>query len=522
MMLSRGRPNGASLLRLATLIIIMAFAGVPRPAAAQSFTFSSVAVEGNTLIEPATIAALADIPRGEALSAAELADRQQAVQASGFFQTVEFVPQGARLLIRVVERPIVNRINIEGNRAIDDAALLPLLSSRPRRVYSPQAAEADALAIQSAYAEAGRFAATVRPAIIRRSGNRVDLVFEVTEGRVVEIERVGFVGNRAYSDRRLRRVIDSKQAGALRILIQRDTFVEDRIAFDRQLLRDFYSSRGYVDFQVLDVTSEFSRERGATFITFTVAEGRQFRFGQISASTNLPEVDLAEFRQAIRLRSGRTYTPIALDNEIARLERLALREGLDFVRVDPVITRNPRAGTLDVDFRIVRGPRIFVQRIDVEGNQTTLDRVVRRQFDTVEGDPFNPREIRNAAERIRALGFFENVDVNTREGSANDQVIVDVDVSEQPTGNLSLGGSFSSDTGVGLAIGFSERNFLGRGQSFSLDLQSGDENSNFQVSFREPAFLGRDLTFGITARYSTSNFDSAAFQTRQTSLSPSL
>ena len=193
MTLFKGRPERASLLRIAVFLLVIAFAGAPRPAVAQDFAFSSVAVEGNTLIEAATIAALADIPRGETVSASELADRQQAVQASGFFQSVEFVPQGNRLVIRVVERPVVNRINIEGNRAIDDAALLPLLSSRPRRVYSPQAAEADALAIQSAYAEAGRFAATVRPAIIRRANNRVDLVFEVVEGRVVEIERVGFV-----------------------------------------------------------------------------------------------------------------------------------------------------------------------------------------------------------------------------------------------------------------------------------------------------------------------------------------
>lgn len=515
MMLSRGRPNGASFLRLATLILFIALAGVPRPAVAQSFTFSSVAVEGNTLIEPATITALADIPRGEALSAAELADRQQAVQASGFFQTVEFVPQGNRLLIRVVERPIVNRINIEGNRAIEDQALRPLLSSRPRRVYSPQAAEADALAIQSAYAEAGRFAATVRPAIIRRSGNRVDLVFEVVEGRVVEIERVGFVGNRAYSDRRLRRVIESKQAGFLRALIRRDTFVEDRIGFDRRLLQDFYSSRGYVDFRVLDVTSEFSRERGATFVTFTVAEGRQFRFGEISASTNLPEVDLAEFRRAIRLRPGRTYSPVALDNEIARLERLALREGLDFLRVDPVITRDARAGRLDVDFRIVRGPRIFVQRIDIEGNETTLDRVVRRQFDTVEGDPFNPRAIRESADRIRALGFFETVTVETRQGRAADQTIVDVDVVEQPTGTLSFGAAYSSDTGPGFVAGFSESNFLGRGQSLSVDLSIGTGDQNTQITFTEPFFLDRNLSVSFSAFYETTDFDDRSFSTTE-------
>jgi len=515
MTLFKGRPERASLLRIAVFLLVIAFAGAPRPAVAQDFAFSSVAVEGNTLIEAATIAALADIPRGETVSASELADRQQAVQASGFFQSVEFVPQGNRLVIRVVERPVVNRINIEGNRAIDDAALLPLLSSRPRRVYSPQAAEADALAIQSAYAEAGRFAATVRPAIIRRANNRVDLVFEVVEGRVVEIERVGFVGNRAYSDRRLRRVIDSKQAGVLRALIQRDTFAEGRIEFDRRLLQDFYASRGYADFRVLDVASEFSRDRGATFVTFTVSEGQRFRFGTIGASTSLPEVDIATFRRAIRIRPGRTWSPVALDNEIARLERLALREGLDFVRVDPEITRNPRAGTLDVNFRIVRGPRIFVQRIDIEGNETTLDRVIRREFDTVEGDPFNPRAIRESADRIRALGFFETVSVETRQGTAPDQTIVDVDVVEQPTGTLSFGAAYSSDTGPGFVAGFSESNFLGRGQALSFDISIGTGDQNTQLTFTEPYFLDRNLSVSFSVFYETTDFDDQSFSTTE-------
>jgi len=509
---NQGLSLGALLRGLALVVLTGA---VPVAALAQSFTFTSIAVEGNTVVPDDTVAAFADIPRGEPLSAAELADRQAAVQASGLFQSVEFVPRGNQLVIRVVERPVINRINIEGNRQIDDATLLGLIASQPRRSYSPQTAEADALTIQAAYADSGRFAATVRPQIIQRSNNRVDLVFEVIEGRVIEIERVGFVGNRAYSDRRLRRVVDSKQAGAFRQLIQRDTFAEGRVALDQQLLRDFYTARGYVDFRVLDATSEFSRERGATFITFTVSEGQQFRFGQIGASSNLPEVNVEAFRRAIRLRSGRIYSPVALDNEIARLERLALREGLDFVRIDPEITRNAREGSLDVNFRIIRGPRIFVQRIDIEGNETTLDRVIRRQFDTVEGDPFNPRAIRASADRIRALGFFETVDVQTRQGTGADQTVVDVDVVERPTGSLSFGASYSTDTGPGFIVGFSERNFLGRGQALSFDLSVGTSDQNTQLTFTEPFFLDRNLSVSFSIFYETTNFDDQSYSTTE-------
>ncbi|MEM9707525.1 MAG: outer membrane protein assembly factor BamA [Pseudomonadota bacterium] len=485
------------------------------PVLAQTFSFSSVAVEGNSRIEGPTIVDLAGVAPGQSLSASELADSQQRVQASGFFQSVEFVPQGNRLLIRVVERPSINIINIEGNRAIDDDTLLAALSSEPRQIYSPVQAEADALTIQAAYAEAGRFAATVTPSIIRRSNNRVDLVFEVVEGRVVEIERIGFVGNRAFSDRRLRRVIDSKQAGALRNIIRRDTFVADRIGFDQQLLRDFYASRGYVDFQVLDVSSEFSRERGATFITFNLAEGQQYRVGEITASSTISGVDARIFRDAVRIRQGQIFSPLALDNEINRLEQLALIEGLDFVRIDPVVSRDNRNLELDIDFRVIRGPRIFVERIDIEGNETTLDRVIRRQFDTVEGDPLNPRAIRNAAERIRALGFFSNVEVESRQGTGPDQAIVDVDVEEQLTGTLSFGATYSTDSGPGFVLGFSERNFLGRGQSLSLDLTIGAEDQNTQVTFTEPFFLDRDLSVSFSVFYETSDFDDQNFTTSE-------
>ena len=503
------------------LAVAFVFVAISTAAIAQSFSFNSVTVEGTFRTEPATVITLADIPRGQALSASQLAERQQRVQASGFFQTVEFVPQGRTLVIRVVERPTINRINIEGNRNLDDEILLGLLSSQPRRIYSPAQAEADALAIQNAYAEAGRFAASVTPRIIRRSNGRVDLVFEVTEGRVIEIERVGFVGNRAFSDRRLRRVVDSKQAGALRALIRRDTFVSGRIPFDTQLLRDFYFSRGYVDFEVVDVTSEFSRERGATFITFNVIEGQQFRVGSITASSDLPDVETEEFRRAVRMRPGTIFSPVALDNEVARLERLAIRKGLDFVRVDPVLVRDRRNSLVNVEFRIIRGPRVFVQRIDIEGNETTLDRVVRRQFDTVEGDPLNPREIRETADRIRALGFFETVEISTRPGRTQEQAIVDVDVVEQPTGTLSFGATYSSDSGPGLVFGFEESNFLGRGQALSFDIAIGTGDQNTQISFTEPFFLDRDLSVSFSAFYRTTEFDDQSFNTTSLGFSTS-
>ena len=502
------------------LFLALALASISM-AAAQT-RVNAIAVDGNARIPDSTIVSLTEFAPGQVVSADEINDALQRVMGSGLFETADIVQSGSTLRVTVVERPTVSRISIEGNRRLDDDDLLPLVTSSPRRVYSPAQAEADAAAIADTYSARARLAARVTPRIIRRSDNRVDLVFEVSEGNVVENERISFVGNREFSDRRLRRVIDTKQAGIFRQIIASDTFIPERIAFDRQLLTDFYRSRGYVDFQVLDVSTQLTQGRDATFLTFNVREGQSFDVGSISVSSEFPDMDLEAYRRALKIRSGQTWSPSLVEEQISRLERLAIRQGFDFARVDPRVTRNNRDLTLDVEFAIVRGPRVFVERIDIEGNQTTLDRVVRRQFDTVEGDPFNPREIRNAAERIRALGFFSATDVQTREGSASDQVIVDVDVEEQPTGNLSFGGSFSDDTGFALAVGFSERNFLGRGQSLSVDVQTGTEDRRGILSFREPAFLGRDLTAGIDVNYSTTDFDNASYDTQSASIRPLL
>ncbi len=488
-------------------------ATVPHVAYAQSYSFSSVTIEGNRRVEAGTILSYAGIARGQTVSGAELNDAYQRIFGSGLFETVEIIPQGRELVIRVVEYPTINRIVIEGNRRIKDEDLSGVLQSQSRRVFSPRVAEADAQAISQAYEAQGRLAARVNPKVIRRSDNRVDLVFEVFEGGVAEVERIGFVGNDQYSDRRLRRVLETKQAGLLRAVIRKDTFIEDRIEFDKQLLRDFYASRGYVDFRITGVNAELAQERDAYFVTVNVEEGQQFSVGDVRVISDLADVDPDLFQSRIRLRSGAVYSPTLVENEIARLEKLAVQQGLNFVRVEPRIIRNDRALTLDVEFALVRGDRIFIERIDIEGNTTTLDRVIRRQFEVVEGDPFNPRAIRESAERIRALGFFSNADVQAREGSTPQQVIVDVDVEEQPTGSLSFGGSYSSASGVGAAISFSERNFLGRGQSFSFTINTAAESQQYALTFVEPGLFGRDLSLGFALDYNETDNENAVFDT---------
>ncbi|MGO4854726.1 outer membrane protein assembly factor BamA [Phaeovulum sp. W22_SRMD_FR3] len=511
-------------LRTACAVVALGAATVSGPTIlfAQNYSFSQVKIEGNDRIEPATILSFAAISRGKAISAGELNAALQRIQASGLFESVEVVPSGGTLVIKVVENPTINVVSFEGNKRLKDENLASIVQSQSRKVYSAATAEADAAKIVEAYTQAGRLAARVDPKIIKRDGNRVDLAFEIREGAVTEVERLSFTGNRAFSDRRLRQVLETKQAGILRRVIQRDTFVADRVEFDKQLLTDFYRSRGYIDAQVLGVSSELSRERNAFFLTFNVREGQRYAFNQISTVSEIEGLDAADFQDTIKIRPGVVYSPTALDTAISRMEALALEKNLNFVQFEPEVIRNERDQTLDVVFHIKKGPRVFVERIDIEGNTTTLDRVVRRQFKTVEGDPFNPREIRNSAERVRALGFFAKADVNTRPGTAADQVVVDVNVEEQPTGSLSFGASYGVNSGPGIEIALKESNFLGRGQYVAVSIATASDTQNNSLTFIEPYVFGRDLKFKFNAFYNTSSNDNSYYSTKMFGFSPAL
>lgn len=500
----------------------MAWLAPAGQAAAQEYRFNTVVIEGNERIGDAAILRRAGITRGAATSGGQLNDAYQNLQNSGLFESVAIEPRGGTLVITVVELPTINRVSFEGNQRIKDEALAGLIGSTERRVFNPAQAETDAAAIAEAYSNEGRIAARVQPKIIKRSQNRVDLVFEIFEGDNVEVESVSFVGNRVYSDRRLRRVLGTKQAGLFRRFVRRDTFVEGQVEADKQLLQDFYVSRGYVDMRTQAVNSQLTEERDGFFVTYNIVEGQQFRFGDVSLVSELPGVDAAAYRAIVRTRPGAVYSPTLVERDIARLERQAVRDGIDFMRIEPRIERNDRDLTLDVTYVLTRGPRVFVERIDIEGNTTTLDRVIRRQFDSVEGDPFNPRAIRQAAERIRALNYFESAEVEARQGSSEEQVVVDVDVVEKPTGSLNFGAAFSNNDGFGVAVNFAEENFLGRGQRLNLSVSTADEATRYGINFVEPALLGRDVALGLELDYAETSSSNLSFDANRLVIRPSL
>ena len=297
------------------------------------------------------------------------------------------------------------------------------------------------------------------------------MIFEIFEGDIVEIEKINFSGNRNFSDRRLRRVLRSKQAGLLRRVILRDNLVEERISLDKKLLTDFYQSRGFSNFKINDVSTELSEEKDGFFTTYNITEGPQFTFGDINLSTNIKEINVNDFFKKVKLKPGKIYSPVVIQSTVSNLENILQANGFEFVRVRPELKPNIRELKIDVDLIFEKGERIFVERINISGNTATLDRVLRRQFFSIEGDPFNPREIKASAERIKALGLFSDSRVDVVSGSDPSKVVIDVRVSEKPTGTLTFGAGYSSAAGLGGIIEYGEKNFLGRGQAYRFPLK---------------------------------------------------
>lgn len=497
--------------------------GFASDAQAQTYRFSAISVDGNALIDDDTIVSFARIVRNRGMSAAELNAAYQRVAGTGFFRSVDFTPSGSTLTITVSEYPLINRVVFEGNRRLDDAAVGAAVSSRSGGVYSPAQAEADANAIAEAYAAAGRLSARVTPRLIERAGGRVDLVFEVAEGQVVEIERISFVGNRSFSERRLRNAISGSQAGRLSTLFRADNYSETRVARDRQMLQDFYLSRGFLDVQVLSGVTELARERDGAYVTFTIREGQQYRVGAVTVVSEIADIDAAPYQAALNDNLGDLFTPTMLESIIQQVEGVGYASGERFVRAEPRLTRNERDGTVDVHLALVRGERVFIERIDVQGNTTTQDQVIRRQFRVAEGDPLNPRELREAAARIRNTGFFSDVQVTPTAGSSPSQAVVDVQVEETTTGSLGFGVTYGGSAGLGGNVSYNEANFLGRGQAVNLTFSTVTDAQSLSFSITEPSLLGRDLALGLSVGLSTTTAnDHARFASEVLEFSPSL
>jgi len=478
-----------------------AWLSLPMSAAAQNiFTGDPIAdirIEGTQRIEPETVRSYMAISPGDPFAADRIDKALKNLFATGLFADVTFRREGNTLVVKVVENPIINQIAFEGNDHIEDKDLTQEVQLKPRTVLTQSRVQSDVTRILDLYRRSGRFGATVEPKVINLDQNRVNLVFEIKEGKKTEVRRISFVGNKAFSDSDLRGQIVTQESAFYRFLTSNDTYDPDRLQVDREKLRDFYLSEGYIDFKVVSAVAELSPEQDAFFITFTVDEGERYKLGKVEIKTSLKDLDPKALRSLVQTSEGAWYDQGDVDRTVQALNDALGSLGYAFVDIQTRLDRDPKKKIVNLTYDINEGPKVFVERIDIKGNVRTLDKVIRREFRLAEGDAFNTAKLRRTRTRLQNLGFFSTVDIKNLPGTAPDRTIIEVNVEEQSTGELSLGVGYSTTDGpLGLA-GIRERNLLGKGQDLSLQGSLSGVRSQVQLSFTEPYFLDHPISAGF-------------------------
>jgi len=474
-------------------------ASAPRQATAQSGggIVREIVVEGTQRIEPDTVRSYMLVQEGDPYDPERVDRSLKTLFATGLFADVTLRHEGGRLLVTVVENPVINRIAFEGNKHRKEENLSAEVSLKARVIYTRTKVQSDVNRILTLYRRSGRFAATVEPKVIQLPQNRIDLIFEIGEGDLTQVERIRFVGNKEFDDSRLREIIRTKETRWYRFFTSDDTYDPDRLTLDRELLRRFYLKNGFADNRVISAVAELTPDRKDFFITFTVDEGARYRIGTIGVEARLRDLEPSELRQGLEMEEGEWYNADDIENASDDLADAVGDKGYAFVDVRPRIVRDRPNRTINVTFEIGEGPRVFVERVDITGNVRTLDKVVRREFRLVEGDAFSSTKLRRSNQRIQSLGFFEKVAIEQIPGSAPDKTVVNVDVQEKSTGALSFGVGFSSSNGALLDFGIRERNLLGRGQDLNLNVTAAQRKSEVDLSFTEPYFLDREVSAGF-------------------------
>ena len=479
-----------------------------RPAAARpaAGTIQAIRIVGNQRIEAGTIRSYMLVQPGAPFDTDRLDRSLKTLYATGLFQDVRLDRQGDTLVVHVVENPIVNRVAFEGNHKLSDDQLRPDMQLKPRAVFTPALAETDRKRILDLYAKAGYYDATVEPQIIRLPENRVDVVYQVNDGPATLISKIAFVGNHAYGEGRLTEVINSREERWWRFLSSSDQYDPQRLTFDKELLRHFYLKNGYVDFQVLDAKAELAPDRKAFFLTFTIHEGPRYRVGKVAIDSHLHNLIGADLRKDLQLDGGDWYDGDAVGRSADKMEQDVHDRGYAFVQITPKVEKVPGKHIVNIGFDIGEGPRVYVERINIVGNTRTEDKAIRREFKLAEGDAFNAEAVRKSRQRLMDLGYFGSVDITTAPGSAPDRAVITTSVTEKATGEVTLGGGYSTDIGALVNVGLGERNLVGTGIAANINGTLAQRQTSISSSVTDPYFLDRNLIAGADLFLIDTNF----------------
>ena len=488
-----------SLALIALWIFSSHYNAIPAQAqtANEQVRISDIKVTGNRRVAEGTVLSYLPVQVGDLVSQGALSQSLERLFATNLFKDLKLDLDGSVLLVTVVENPIVNRVSIEGNDVISDERLLEVIDVQPRRVYDRQLALDAVAKLLNVYRAGGRFGAVVEPKIIELNENRVDLVFEVDEGPLIKIETIVFSGNKNFSDAALTQAIVSRERRWWAFLTPNDKYDEGRLDYDVRLLRQFYLSRGYADINVSRARGGLLPDRSGFALTFLINEGVRYKVNDIKISSQIENIDLEALRDLMKFDDDQWYDVRQLEQGLLDVSNQLGVYGYAFVDVTPQIVTDPSTGLLDIEVSIGQARRNFVERIEFVDNTRTLDRVIRREFELVEGDAFNQLKLDRSVRNVRNLGYFSKVGVQNIQGSSADQTITRVTVEEQSTGDFSIGVGYSSLDKTSFTLGINERNFLGTGRRASASISTSGTSTDFVLGLSQPYLFGRDLTGSI-------------------------
>ena len=486
------------------------------------FRFSQITVQGNSNTDVETIKSISGLKRNISLSASDLNSALKNLYSSNLFETVQVIPKGQTIIIKVKENKRIRRLVFEGNKKIEEKELLPLIKSKERQAFSRAQVVKDSRIISDFYRFKSRYSARVEPKIIERDNGFVDLVFEIDEGSILQISQIDFVGNKSFSDRQLRDVIKSKRAGVFSSMFTSDNYSEDSQEADKYLLKKFYNDQGFPDAKVIASLGGFKDGGDSAFLTYSIYEGPYFDFGEVSIRSMVKGISPSIYEKSVVASKGDKFNSSQIKETLDNIKTVSVSNGFPFLigKVDQV--RDFKKREIGLVFKVIEGPKLFVEQIEISGNTHTRDNVIRREFKVEEGDAFDPSMLKRSEEKLQSLGYFESVKVNVRQGSSPQNAIVDIDVKEAPTGSLSLGLGYSTDTDVSAQFSFSESNFRGAGQGIRFSVSGSKDSSSVGLGFKERGFLGRDVLLSMDIDYTNSKPRTTGYTANLLALKPSV
>jgi outer membrane protein insertion porin family len=475
---------------------MVAFASVAAHAQ-QGDIIRDIRVEGTQRIEVGTVISYLTVKPGDRFDPAQEDASLKALFATGLFADVTLRRDGNVLVVLVAENPIVNKIAFEGNKKLESDKLTDEIQIKPRTVYTRTRVQADVDRILELYRRAGRYSAHVEPKVVVLDQNRVDLVFEIDEGPRTPVSRINFVGNHAYDGDDLRDAVLTKEAVWWRFLTSNDSYDPDRLQYDKELLRRFYLSHGYADFRVVSAVAELTPNRQDFFITFTVDEGESYNFGKIDIRGELKGLDTSTLTDYLLTHEGDVYNAQKIEDTVVALSEAVTQQHYAFVDVRPEFSKNRETHTIDITYDVSEGPRVFVERINISGNETTVDEVIRRELKLAEGDAFNQDLLKKSEQNLKDLDYFDKVNLTNVPGSEPDKTNINAKLTEKSTGEVSVGAGYSGLDGVFAQFNIRQRNLFGEGKDLAFGAEISNYYQQLNISYTQPYLLGRDIAAGF-------------------------